>query len=112
MSTRQDIIADEEWIRKLLLYDEKELAAIRAWERMRDYFTTNDYLEGYHHSEIIDYIYLTKHYQEETLCRIASENNGGERTLYRYRKKYVVCFKFHYAKELNDEQRGTTSFLF
>ena len=110
MSTRQDIIADEECIRELLLY-EKEYAAIRAFEKMRDYFVTNDYLEGYHHCEIIEYIYLTKHYQEETLCRIALENHVGERTLYRYRKKYIICFQFHYKEELNNEQGGKNSFF-
>lgn len=100
MEKRQKIKEDEEWIRQLINGKGiQESAAIRAWNRMIDYFLMNDYLEGHHHSEIITYIYLTKHYLNETVYCMSWNTCIGERTLYRYRKKYVLCFKYYYGEE-------------
>ena len=103
MKTRQKIKQEEMRIRELLY--ENEPAAIRAWKRMMDYFTTNDYLEGNNHIKIISYIYLTRHYLDETFYCCAWKNFIGERTLYRYRKKYVSCFTRFYKEEKSAEKK-------
>lgn len=100
METRQKIKEEEAWIRKLINENSSQKdAAIRAWNRMMDYFTTNDFLDGHNHAEIINYIYQTNHYLNETLYCFAWKNYIGERTLYRYRKKYILCFKRYYEEE-------------
>lgn len=100
MGTRQKIKKEEEWIRELIKEDgNREPAALRAWNRMIDYFLTNDFLEGNNHVEIITYIYTTRNHLKETLYCFAWKNYIGERTLYRYRKKYVLCFKRYYIEE-------------
>ena len=100
MGTRQDIKEDENWIRKLIKADKTDKsAASRAWNRMIDYYGMKDFLEGNHHLEIIIYIYKTNHYKNETLYRSSSNNYVCERTLYRYRKKYILCFKRYYEEE-------------
>ena len=100
MGTRQKIKREEEWIRSLINKNEaQESAAVRAWKRMMDYFLTNDFLEGNHQVALITYIYKTKHYQNETCYCFAWKNFIGERTLYRYRKKYILCFKHYYVEE-------------
>ena len=100
MGTRQKIKEEEEWIRSLINKNGlQEAAAIRAWNRMIDYFLTNDFLEGNHHVAIITYIYQTTHYLNETFYCFAWKNFIGERTLYRYRKKYICCFKHYYSEE-------------
>ena len=105
METRQKIKEEEAWIRNLINENRSsESAAIRAWNRMIDYFSTNDFLDGYNHVEIITYIYKTKHYANETVYCLAWKNYIGERTLYRYRKKYILCFKRYYEEEQEKEQ--------
>ena len=100
METRQNIKKEEAWIRSLIEKKGlRESAAIRAWNRMMDYFLTNDFLEGSNHVAIITYIYLTTHYVNETFYCFAWKNFIGERTLYRYRKKYIFCFKYYYNEE-------------
>ena len=100
MDTRQKIKEEEAWIRTLIHENGPQKSiATRAWNRMIDYFTTNDFLDGYHHFEIITYIYETKHYLNETVYCFAWKNCIGERTLYRYRKKYILCFKRYYEEE-------------
>ena len=105
MGTRQKIKEEEEWIRSLINENEaQESAAIRAWKRMMDYYLTKDFLDGHHHVEIIIYIYQTKHYLNETFYCFAWKNFIGERTLYRYRKKYILCFKRYYTEEKQKEK--------
>ena len=104
METRQKIKKDEEWIRNLLRENEtQESAAIRAWKRMMDYYLTKDFLEGHNHVSIIVYIYQSKRYLNETLYCFSWKNFIGERTLYRYRKKYILCFKHYYKEEIDKE---------
>ena len=104
METRQKIKEEEAWIRSLINQNEDEKsAAIRAWERMKDYYLTKDYLDGHHHVEIIDYIYKSQRYLMETVYCFAWKNFVGERTLYRYRKKYIRCFKRYYKQEQQKE---------
>ena len=100
METRQKIKEEEDWIRSLLKESvAQESAASRAWNRMIDYYLTNDFLDGNNHAEIIVYIYLTNHYLNETVYCVSWKNYVGERTLYRYRKKYILCFKRYYEEE-------------
>lgn len=104
METRQKIREEEAWIRKLISKNRTEKsAANRAWDRMLDYFVTNDFLDGHHHVEIIVYIYQTNRYLNETVYCFAWKHFIGERTLYRYRKKYIRCFKRYYEEEKKKE---------
>ena len=104
MGTRQRIKKEEAWIRNLIQENgNQESAAIRAWERMMDYYLTKDFLDGHRHVEIITYIYQTKCYLNETLYCFSWKNFIAERTLYRYRKKYIRCFKRYYAQEKQKE---------
>ena len=100
MGTRQKIKEEEAWIRNLINENEvQDSAAVRAWKRMMDYYLTKDFLDGHHHVEIIIYIYKTKRHLKETVYCFAWKNCIGERTLYRYRKKYILCFKRYYTEE-------------
>ena len=100
MKIRQKIKQEEDWIRNLIHQDgDQDSAAIRAWRRTLDYFLTNDFLDGHNHVEIIVYIYTTKRYLSESIYCFAWKNYIGERTLYRYRKKYIRCFKHYYEEE-------------
>ncbi len=100
METRQKIKEEEAWIRKLINENSSQKdVAIRAWNRMMDYFITNDFLDGHNHAQIISYIYQTNRYLNETVYCFAWKNHIGERTLYRYRKKYILCFKRYYEEE-------------
>lgn len=103
METRQKIKEEEEWIRNLINAGQ-ESAAVRAWKRMMDYYLTKDFLDGHHHVDIIIYIYQRKRYLNETLYCLSWKNYIGERTLYRYRKKYILCFKWYYAEEKQKEK--------
>ena len=105
MGTRQKIKKEEAWIRALIEKNQsQESAAVRAWERMMDYYLTKDFLEGHHHVELIIYIYKTKRYLQETVYCFAWKNCIAERTLYRYRKKYILCFKRYYMEEKQKEE--------
>ena len=106
MGTRQKIKKEEAWIRSLINEhkNQENDAATLAWKRMIDYFLTNDFLEGNNHVAIITYIYTTRHYVNETFYCFAWKNFIGERTLYRYRKKYILCFKHYYSEE--QEKQG------
>lgn len=73
---------------------------------MMDYYLTNDFLDGNHHVDIIVYIYQSKRYLNETLYCFSWKNFIGERTLYRYRKKYILCFKRYYKEEKQKEKGG------
>lgn len=104
MGTRQKIKKEEAWIRTLIAKNEnQESAAVRAWNRMIDYYVMKDFLDGHNHVEIIFYIYQKKHYLNQTLYCCAWKNCVGERTLYRYRKKYILCFKRCYTQEKQKE---------
>ena len=105
METRQKIKEEEAWIRKLINENSSQKdVAIRAWNRMLDYFLTNDFLDGHNHMEIINYIYKNRRALHETFYCIAWKNYMAERTLFRYRKKYVRCFKRYYAEEQEKEK--------
>lgn len=104
METRQNIKEEEAWIRSLIKDLSKQTPAVRAWNRMMDYFLTNDYLDGNHHVQTIVYIYQTNCYRNETIYCFAWKNYIGERTLYRYRKKYILCFKRYYEEECGNEE--------
>ena len=103
MGIRQKIKEDETWIRNLINKD-RESAAVRAWNRMMDYYLTKDFLDGHHHVDIIIYIYQARHYLNETVYCFSWKNFIGERTLYRYRKKYILCFKRYYTEEKQKEK--------
>lgn len=79
--------------------EKQDCAVVRAWKRLMDYFSTKDYLEGSVHIQIIHYIYLNNRHMKETFFSVAWKNYVGERTLYRYRKKYIECFKKYYMEE-------------
>ena len=105
METRQKIKEEEAWIRNLIEENGNEdSAAVRAWKRMMDYYLTKDFLDGHHHVELIICIYKTKRYLKETVYCFAWKNCIGERTLYRYRKKYILCFKRYYTEEKQKEE--------
>ena len=105
MGTRQKIKKEEAWIRDLIEENQdQESAAVRAWKKMIDYYVMKDFLEGHHHVEIILYIYRTKNYLNQTFYCCAWKNYVGERTLYRYRKKYILCFKQYYTQEKQKEK--------
>lgn len=89
---------EEAWIRDIVLAAE-EPAAMRAWLRMLDYFSTKDYLEGYQHMRTIREIYLTAKYKWKTCAGMAAEANTVERTFYRYRELYINCFLWYYTDE-------------
>ena len=108
MGTRQKIKKEEAWIRALIEKNQsQESAAVRAWNRMMDYYLMKDFLDGHHHVDIILYIYQTKHYLNQTFYCCAWRNFVGERTLYRYRKKYILCFKQYYTQE-QEKEIGTS----
>ena len=110
MIIRQKIREDENRIKAMLMKNKaRDCAVWRAWDRLMDYFSTKDYLEGSNHVQIIKYIYLRKHYLKESFFSVAWKNYIGERTLYRYRKKYIECFAKYYMEEqsvinLNEEK--------
>ena len=106
MGIRQKIKEEEAWIRSLINKDQ-ESAAVRAWNRMMDYYLTKDFLDGHHHVDIIIYIYQAQHYLNETVYCFSWKNFIGERTLYRYRKKYILCFKRYYTEEKQKEKGNT-----
>ncbi len=107
MENRQKIKAEETWIRNLINESKMHNSpAYRAWNRMLDYFLMNDFLDGHDHVAIIRYIYRTKRALHETVYCFAWKHFIAERTLYRYRKKYIRCFKRFYAEELEKEKRS------
>ncbi len=100
MDTRQEILRDEEKIKRLLAETgETPTAAQRAWERLMDYYSTKDYMEGYTHAKIIEYIYQAKQYERETCECSARKKFVAPRTMYRYRKEYIKCFTRYYEQE-------------
>ncbi len=112
METRQKIKEEEAWIRSLIKDASQQTPAVRAWNRMIDYFLTNDFLDGNHHVQTITYIYQTSNYLNETIYCFAWKNYIGERTLYRYRKKYILCFKRYYEEECRNADGDHRKFFF
>ena len=105
MEIRQKIKAEEAWIRKLLRESKSQSSpAYRAWDRLLNYYIMYDFLEGHNHVALITYIYQSKHALHETIYCFAWKHYIGERTLYRYRKKYILCFKRYYEEELKQEK--------
>lgn len=109
MNCRRKIKEEENRIRALLKCHTDERSPVyRAWNRFLDYFRTYDLLEGTRHVDLIRYIYLKRAQKQETMFCIAWKNALSERTLYRYRQKYVKCFHEYYHQEL---QSATVSVL-
>ena len=108
MEPRHKIKEDEAWIRNLIS-DTESSAALRAWNRMMDYYGMKDFLEQANHVKVIVYIYLRNKHLNETLYCVSWKNYIGERTLYHYRKKYVLCFKRYYQLEQEQEKEKGNS---
>lgn len=105
MSNDRSIKKKEERIREMIiLYEDEDTPARRAWKKMLEYFALNDRLEATNHIELIEYIYNPRRYVRQTLFCVAWNNYIGERTLYRYRKKYIKCFDLCYRNELGLEK--------
>ncbi|MBQ8428035.1 MAG: hypothetical protein IJX18_02140 [Clostridia bacterium] len=82
-------------------------AAKRAWARLVDFSSTIDELEKTSHTRLLHYLYCRPATQRESMLHIALKHALSERTLYRYRKKYIDCFFLFYQKELENQTEPT-----
>ena len=71
-----------------------------AFERMLEYFIVYDRLEHTNHHLIIVEIYR---HRRQSIVALSLKNFISDRTLIRYRKKYLECFSLFYQKQSVEE---------
>ena len=79
----------------------KDQATERAFEKMLEYFSIYDQLEQTSHHLIIVEIYRNR---RQSLISLSLKSFISDRTLIRYRKKYLECFSLFYNKQRASEE--------
>lgn len=74
-------------------------AVKNAFQHLKEYYSTTDYLKKTIHASIIDAIYLDLNWELKGAISLSLHEHIGERTLYRYRAEYLKCFCRYYEQE-------------
>lgn len=99
-TTRQKIKQQEKHIRNLLRTNKAPDSSEQiAWQKTLEYYAVKDALEGTNHWSLIKYIYTDRWSVHDTQFALSQKLCLSERSLFRYRKKYIECFYFFYNKE-------------
>lgn len=77
---------------------------MRAYEKMLDFFSVYDILEQTSHYKNIQSIYQNAKTQQKGIVALSLSLHINERTLIRYRKKYLNCIGIFYMAELNGKE--------
>lgn len=98
---KHEIRNTEHMILKALASDaDKNSAVLYAFEKTKEFFAVYDIIENTNHADIIQAIYSPAKNRGNTLLHLSARLHISDRTLYRYRRKYMNCF-IHY---LNGDQ--------
>lgn len=79
------------------LIDSSNVIALLAFEKLFDRVSDDDKFDKTSKSPLLDAIYV-KRYDNCKLWQIAIKYNISERTLFRYRHKFIDWFYFYYEK--------------
>lgn len=102
----------EDTIKSVLLKETDCPYVSDAFEKMLKFFEISDKLDNTNHTDIIKSIYFTQSNAEKNLIGYTFLNNVSERTLFRYRNKYLKCFLIYYEEALkNDAETDKFSLL-
>lgn len=77
---------------------------MRTYEKMLDFFSVYDILEQTSHCKNIQSIYQNAKTQQKGIVALSLSLHINERTLIRYRKKYLNCLGIFYMAELNGKE--------
>lgn len=77
---------------------------MRAYEKMLDFFSVYDILEQTSHCKNIQSIYQNAKTQQKGIVALSLSLHINERTLIRYRTKYLNCLGIFYMAELNGKE--------
>ena len=77
---------------------------MQKYEKMLDFFSVYDILEQTSHCKNIQSIYQNAKTQQKGIVALSLSLHINERTLIRYRKKYLNCLGIFYMAELNGKE--------
>ncbi len=91
----------ENYIRNSLLEkDEKYLSVKVAFEQTQEYFKIYDCMESTCHCSVMREIYLKP---KNSIINLSLRTHLSEKTLYRYRKKYISYFCYFFNGDVLSE---------
>ena len=108
MNKRKMIKQTEGYIRQLLQEEEDPSPARRAMQKLTEFFSTIDELEFSNHARVIHDLYSRPATANESILYVSLKHAVSERTLYRYRHRYIRCFLMYYQKELKNIKSSST----
>lgn len=82
----------------------------RAYEKTLEYFSVYDIIEHTNHCHILRKIYNDGKYRQKSVVALSLSLHTSERTLTRYRKKYLHCISVYFISELMGKEVAATDF--